>query len=40
MNRIHVADFGGAHDAVDLEIALRARRRADANRLVGQLHVE
>ena len=40
MNRVHVADFGRAHDAVDLQIALGARRRADADRLVRQLHVE
>ena len=40
MDRIHVADFRGADDAVDLEVAFRARRGADANRLVGQLDVQ
>ena len=40
MDRIHVADFGRAHDAVDLQITFRARRRADANRLVRELDVE
>ena len=40
MNRIDVADFGRADDAVDLQIAVGARRRADADRFVGELHVE
>ena len=40
MNRIDIAHFGGAHDAIDLQITFRARRRADADRFVRQLHVE
>ena len=40
MNRIDVADFGRADDAIDLQITFRAWRRADANRFVGQLDVE
>ncbi len=39
MNRLHVADFGGADHAGDLEIAVRRLRRTDAIRLVGQLQV-
>ena len=40
MDRIDVADFGRAHDAIDLQITIGARRRADADRFVGQLHME
>ena len=40
MNRIDVADFGRAHDAIDLQITFRARRRADADRFVRQLDVQ
>ena len=40
MNRIDVADFGRAHDAIDLQITFRARRRADADRFIRQLHVQ
>ena len=40
MDRIHVADFRRAHDAVDLQITIGARRRADADRFVGQLDVQ
>ena len=40
MDRIDVADLGRAHDALDFQITVRARRRADANRFVGKLHVQ
>ncbi len=40
MNRIRIADLRGADDAVDLQIALVARAGADADGLVGELHVE
>ena len=39
MNRLHVADFGGADHAGDLEIAVGRLRRADAIRFVGQLEI-
>ena len=40
MNRIDIADFSGAHDAIDFEVALRAGRCADANGFVCKLHVQ
>src|SRR5205085_7964358 len=40
MDRIHVAHFGRAHDPIDFQIALRTRRRADADGFVGELDVE
>src|SRR5438270_844099 len=40
MNRIHVADFGRAQDSIDLEIAVRTWRRADANRLISKLNMK
>ena len=40
MNRVDVADFRRADDAIDLQITVGARGRADADRFVGQLHVE
>ena len=39
MNRLHVADFGRADHAGDLEIAVGGLRRADAIRLVRQLEI-
>ena len=39
MNRLHVADLGGADDAVDLQIAVGGLRRTDAIGLVGQVEV-
>ena len=33
MNRLHVADLGGADDAVDLQVAVGGLGRADADRL-------
>ena len=36
MNRLHVADFGGADDPVDLQVAVGGLGRTDAIRLVGQ----
>ena len=39
MNRLHVADLGGADDAVDLQIAVGGLGRADAIGLVGQFEV-
>ena len=40
MNGVRIGDFGRADDAVNLEIALRTRGRADANGLVGKLDME
>ena len=40
MDRIHVAHFSRAHDAIDLQITIGAGGRADADRFVGQLHME
>ena len=40
MNGVHVADLGSADETVDLEIAVAARSRTDANGLVGELDVE
>ena len=40
VNRIDIAHFGGAHDAIDFQITFRARRRANANRFIRQLDVE
>ena len=39
MNRLHVADFGRADHAVDLQIAFGRFRRPDAIRLVGQFQI-
>ena len=39
MNRLHVADFGGADDPVDLQVAVGGLGRTDAIRLVGQLQI-
>ena len=39
MDRLGVGDFGGADDRRDVEVARRRRRRADADRLVGEPHV-
>jgi len=39
MDCVNVADFSGTHNTVDLKIAVRAGRRADANRFVCELHV-
>ena len=40
MDGVHVGDLGGADDAVDLEVAVRAGGAADANGLVGELDVQ
>ncbi len=40
VDRLHVAHFGGADDAVDLEVAFLAGSVADADSLVSQLNVE
>ena len=40
MNRIRIADLGRADDAVNLQVALVARPRPDADCLVGKLDVE
>ena len=40
MNRIHIANLRGAHDAIDLEITFRARRRPDANGFIRKLNVQ
>ena len=39
MDRLHVADLGGADDAVDLQVAVGGPGRADAIGLVGQVQV-
>ena len=39
MNRLHVADFGGADHAIDLAVAVGALGRPDAIGLVGQLEI-
>src|SRR5262249_24297164 len=39
MDRLDVAHLGGADDLVDLQVALPSARRADADRLVGQLQI-
>ena len=39
MDGIHVRDLGGADDAVNAQITFRGRGFADANGLVGHLHV-
>ena len=39
MDGLHVADLGGADDAVDHQIAFAGRRGADAIRLVGERQV-
>ena len=40
MNCIHVGDLRGADDAIDLEIALRAGRRPDADGFIRELDME
>ena len=40
MDRIDVAYFRGAHDAIDLQVTFGTGRCADANRFIGQLDVE
>src|SRR4051794_28413059 len=40
MNGIDIADFGRAHDAIDSQIAIGARRRADADGFIRELHME
>ena len=39
MDRLAVADLGSADHPIDAEIALGGLRRADADRLVGELEV-
>ena len=39
MNRFRIGHFGGADDRRDVEVALARRRRTDAHRFVGELHV-
>src|SRR5205823_6153692 len=39
VDRVHVGDFRRADDGGDVEIAARALRRADADRLVGEAYV-
>src|SRR5205814_9291252 len=40
MNRVNVADLGRAHDAIDSQIALKARRRTDTDRFISKLDVQ
>ena len=40
MNRIDVANLRRAHDAIDLQITLAARRRADADGFISELDME
>ena len=39
MYRVHVRHFRGADNAVNAQVTVRRRGLADANRLIGQLHV-
>ncbi len=39
MDRLHIADFGGADHAVDLQVTVAGFRSADTDRLVGQRKV-
>ena len=39
MDRVGMADLGGRDDVGDVEIGFAGRRRADADRLVGEAHV-
>jgi hypothetical protein len=39
VDRLGVGHLGSADDRRDVEVARRRRRRADADRLVGELHV-
>ena len=40
MNGVDVGDFGGADDVRNIQIAVGAARRADADRLVRKAHVQ
>ena len=40
MNRFDIANFGGADDAINLEVAFRAGRLADADGFIGELNVQ
>jgi hypothetical protein len=40
MNRVNVANFSGAHDSIDFEIAFRTGRPANANGFVCKLNVQ
>jgi hypothetical protein len=40
MNRVGIADLGGAYYPIDFQIAFRAWRSTDTHRLVGQLNVK
>jgi hypothetical protein len=40
MNRVNVADLGRAHDSINFQITLKAGRRADADRFIGELDME
>src|SRR6478752_1522004 len=40
MNCVNVADLGRAHDPIDFQIALKAGRRTDADRFIGQLDMQ
>ena len=40
MDGIHVGNFGGADHSRNIQIALRKRRRADADGFVGETHVQ
>src|SRR6476620_7946297 len=40
MNRVNIADLGGAHDPIDFQITFKAGRRTDADRFIGELDVQ
>src|SRR5947208_2001852 len=40
MNRIYIADLRGAHDPIDFQITLKAGRRTNADRFIGELDVQ
>ena len=39
MDRLGISDFGRADDCRDIEITLARRRRPDAHRFIGELHI-
>src|SRR4029077_7331090 len=40
MNRVNIADLGRAHDPIDFQITLKAGRRTDTDRFIGELDVQ
>src|SRR5882757_1477185 len=40
MNRVNIADLGGAHDPINFQITFKAGRRTDADRFISELDVQ